>query len=75
MDKNRVRRLADNPHYAMNDKELEALANLLREEAEAQKSDDTPKVKKVNKNRITKTKPSLTKAPVLEEESDNVDAR
>ena len=78
MNKNTVKRLADNPHYAMNDKELEALAQMLREEAESEKSEEvkeTPTVKKVNKNRVNKTKPSLTKTPVLKEESDDVDAR
>ena len=78
MNKNTVKRLADNPHYAMNDKELEALAQMLREEAESEKSEEvkeTPTVKKVNKNRVNKIKPSLTKTPVLKEESDDVDAR
>lgn len=75
MNKNTVKRLADNPHYAMNEKELEALAKLLHDEAEAEKKEETPKVKKIEKNRVHKTKPSLTKTPVLQEESDDVDAR
>ena len=37
MNNNTIKRLADNPHYAMNDKELEALAKMLAEEAEAAK--------------------------------------
>ena len=75
MNNNTIKRLADNPHYAMNDKELEALAKLLHDEAEAAKADETPKVRKVNKNRIAKTTPTLTKTPTLQEDSNNVDER
>lgn len=74
MDKNRVKRLADNPHYAMNDKELEQLAELLREEAKSEKEEETKKstkeLRKINKNRVTKTVPKLDKAPRLQEQSD-----
>ena len=75
MNKNTVKKLADNPYYAMNDKELEALAKLLQEEAEVAKADETPRVRKVNKNRVTKTTPTLTKTPTLQEDSNNVDER
>ena len=75
MNNNTIKRLADNPHYAMNDKELEALAKLLHDEAEAAKTDETPKVRKVNKNRVTKTTPTLTKTPTLQEDNTDVDER
>ena len=75
MNNNTIKRLADNPHYAMNDRELEALAKLLHDEAEAAKADETPKVRKVNKNRVAKTTPTLTKTPTLQEDSNNVDER
>lgn len=69
MNKNTIKKLADNPHYSMNEKELEALANLLREEAEAQKDEGKDqKVKYINKNRVEKTKVELDKTPILEEE-------
>lgn len=72
MNKNTIKKLADNPHYAMNDKELEALANMLREEAEAQKDEgQDQKVKYVNKNRVHKTKVKLDKTPILEEEDND----
>lgn len=75
MNNNTIKRLADNPHYAMNDKELEALAKLLQDEAEAAKADETPKVRKVNKNRVAKTTPTLTKTPTLQEDNNDVDER
>ena len=75
MNGNTLKKLADNPHYAMSDNELEALANLLREEAENAKADETPTVRKVNKNRVSKVKPSLTKTPTLQEDSTDVDER
>ena len=75
MNNNTIKRLADNPHYAMNDKELEALAKMLAEEAEAAKADETPKVRKINKNRVSKTIPTLTKTPTLQEDTTNVDER
>lgn len=75
MNNNTIKRLADNPHYAMNDKELEALAKLLQDEAEAAKADETPKVRKVNKNRVAKTTPTLTKTPTLQEDNTDVDER
>ena len=75
MNNNTIKKLADNPHYAMNDKELEALAKMLHDEAEAAKADETPKVRKVNKNRVAKTTPTLTKTPTLQEDNTDVDER
>lgn len=59
----------------MNDKELEALAKMLHDEAEAAKADETPKVRKVNKNRVAKTIPTLAKTPTLQEDNTDVDER
>jgi len=75
MDKNRVKKLADNPYYSMNDKELEQLAQMLREEAESERAEETKKETKkprkgINKNRVTKTIPTVKKTPVLEEQDD-----
>jgi hypothetical protein len=75
MDKNRVKRLADNPYYSMNDKELEQLAEMLREEAKSAKEEETKEEtktprRKVNKNRVMKTTPKLDKTPGLEEQED-----
>lgn len=72
MDKNRVKRLADNPYYSMNDSELEELAKLLREEAELEKKEVAPKktIKRVNKNRVVKTTPTLDKTPGIREQDD-----
>ena len=77
MDKNRVRRLAENPYYSMNDKELEQLAQMLREEAESERAEEAKKEtetekprKGINKNRVTKTIPTVEKTPVLEEQDD-----
>ena len=81
MNNNTIKRLADNPHYAMNDKELEALAKMLHDEAEAAKKEELSKeletapVRKVNKNRVSKTVPSLTKTPTLQEDNTDVDER
>lgn len=61
----------------MNDKELEQLAQLLREEAEAEKGQEEKAKKEIkvprkgiNKNRVTKTIPTVKKTPVLEEQDD-----
>ena len=74
MNKNTVKKLADNPYYTMNDKELESLANLLHEEAERAKEDEIFAQRKVNKNRVLKTKPTIARTSGLEEQ-DDVDAR
>lgn len=70
MNKNTVKRLADNPHYSMNEQELEALAELLREEAEAEKKAETKKPApevKLNKNRVKKDFVKLEKSSALKE--------
>ena len=70
MNKNTVKKLADNPYYTMNDKELESLANLLREEAERAREDEVFAAKKINKNRVVKTVPVIAKTSGLEEQVD-----
>ena len=81
MNNKTIKRLAENPHYAMNDKELEVLAKMLHDEAEAAKKEELSKeletapVRKVNKNRINKAVPSLTKTPTLQEDNTDVDER
>lgn len=68
MNKNTVKRLADNPHYSMNEKELDALAQMLREEAENEKKEESKKpVIKLNKNRVKKDFVKLEKTPALDE--------
>jgi len=70
MNKNTVKRLADNPHYSMNEHELEALAEMLREEAEAEKKAETKKPApevKLNKNRVKKDFVKLEKSSALKE--------
>lgn len=77
MNKNTVKKLAENPHYTMNDKELDALAQLLREEAEVQKDDEkkeTHSKRYINKNRVNKTVPKLDKNPDVEEGDYDVDS-
>lgn len=74
MNKNTVKKLADNPHYTMNEKELDELASMLREEAENEKKQERKKAPKVklNKNRVKKDFVKLEKVPALEEEDTNV---
>lgn len=68
MNKNTVKKLADNPHYSMNEKELDALAQMLREEAENEKKEESKKpVIKLNKNRVKKDFVKLEKTPALDE--------
>ena len=67
MNKNGIKKLADNPHYSMSDAELEELANILAEEAEEQKAEEVREVPKVNKNRVKKSFVKLEKTPALTE--------
>lgn len=83
MNKNTINKLAQNPHYSMNEDELEQLANLLREEAEQEaqetqermsaeefaemQSVEEKPVKKVNKNRVKKQRTQVKKTGGLEE--------
>lgn len=76
MNKNTVKKLADNPYYSMNDVELKALAKMLREEAQSAKEEETEKSdkkkteRKVNKNRVHKTTTKIEKTPGLKEQDD-----
>lgn len=69
MNKN-IKKLADNPHYTMSEEELEALANMLAEEAEAESKQERTALK-INKNRVHKTFVKLEKTPALEEVDDD----
>lgn len=67
MNKNGIKKLADNPHYSMSDSELEELANILAEEAEEQKAEERKETPKINKNRVKKSYVKLDKTPALKE--------
>lgn len=72
MNKNTVKKLADNPYYSMNDKELEALSELLHEEAEVEKREESKISKiKINKNKVKKNFVKLEKTPAIEEVDEN----
>lgn len=76
MNKNTVKRLADNPHYSMNEKELDALAQMLREEAEVEKKEESKKpVIKLNKNRVKKDFVKLEKSSALDEVDEDESAK
>lgn len=70
MNKNSVKKLADNPHYSMSEAELEALAQLLAEEAEQEKKQEKEPKVTLNKNRVKKDFVKLEKVPALEEDDD-----
>lgn len=75
MNKN-VKKLADNPHYSMSDKEIEELANVLAAEAEEEKKQERKApVVKLNKNRVKKDFVKLEKTPALEEGDEDGDSR
>lgn len=69
---NRVKKLADNPYYAMSDKDLEELADLLKEEARMAAEEENERMipVAVTKNRVAKNKNVVKKVTGLEEESD-----
>ena len=76
MNKNTVKRLADNPHYSMSEKELDALAQMLREEAEVEKKEESKKpVIKLNKNRVKKDFVKLEKSSALDEVDEDESAK
>ena len=76
MNKNTVKRLAENPHYSMNEKELDALAQMLREEAEVEKKEESKKpVIKLNKNRVKKDFVKLEKSSALDEVDEDESAK
>lgn len=68
MNKNTVKRLADNPHYTMSDDELDELAQLLREEARDSEDDEKPIVLGIDKGRVNKTYGKINKTRGLEED-------
>lgn len=74
MNKNTVKKLSHNPHYTMSEKELEALADMLADEAKSEKKQERA-VPKINKNRVKKTFVKLDKVPALEEVDDNGDSK
>lgn len=76
MNKNTIKKLADNPYYSMNEQELEALAELLREEAEVEKKEEkkAPKVQ-INKNRVKKDFVKIEKTPAIEEVDEDESAK
>lgn len=71
MNKN-VKKLADNPHYTMSDEELDALANLLREEARDAADDEKPIILGIDKGRVKKSYGKLDKTRGLEEDDGSI---
>lgn len=70
MNKNTVKKLAENPHYSMNEKELDALSQLLREEADNEIIEEEKVFRRVNKNRVKANHDKLDKENGIEEEDD-----
>lgn len=68
---NRIKKLADNPYYAMSDTELQELSDLLKAEAQAAAEEEKQEVPlHVNKNRVSKHKNVLKKTVGLQEQTD-----
>lgn len=78
MNKNAIKKLADNPHYSMSEAELNKLTQILAEEAEEAKEEEKeyPVLKpeiQLNKNRVKKTFVKINKSKAIKE-TDNVDS-
>ena len=75
MDKNSIKRLAENPHYTMNDRELQELAQLLQDEAIKNREEEGAFTEQViEKNRVPKQKTLVKKTTGLKEAS-NVNSK